>query len=372
MARRIVLFGATGHTGRLVAGALAALGCEPLLVGRNRGGVAALAESLGGLDHAVADAREPESVARLLDGDTVLVTTVGPFGSWGHGVVQAAVERGATYLDSTGEPAFIRAVFDGYGPAARRSGASLLPAMGFDYVPGALAGTLAMSAAGPAATRVEVGYFVLGGASASAGTRRSAAAASLQESFAFRGGRLRTVRIADRARRMRVAGAMRSAVAVGGAEHFALPAVHPHLRDVAVYAGFFGRGVPVVRVAALLLAGAGAVPGLSDPLGAGLDRLASRGPSPDEAPGGESIVVARAYDEAERPLASIELRGSEPYALTARLLAWAAAACAADEQPPGALGPVEAFGAAALERGCAEAGLRRVTGEGPLVPGNHR
>lgn len=363
MARRIVLFGATGHTGRLVAEALVASGCEPLLAGRRRGAVAALAARLGGLEHAVADARDPRSVASLLDSDSVLVTTVGPFGRWGHGAVQAAVERGATYLDSTGEPAFIRAVFERYGPAARRSGASLLPAMGFDYVPGALAGTLALTAAGSAATRVEIGYFVLGGANASAGTRRSAAAASLQESFAFRDGRLRTVRIADRARRMRVAGTVRSAVSVGGAEHYALPAVHPDLREVAVYAGFSGRGVPAVRVAALLLAGAGGVPHLSDALGAGLDRLASRGAGPDESPGGESVIVARAYDEADRRLASIELRGSEPYALTARILAWAAAACAAGERAPGVLGPVEAFGASALERGCAGAGLRRVSAE---------
>lgn len=362
MPRRIVLIGATGHTGRLVAEALVASGCDPLLVGRHRDRVAALADSLGGLEHAVADARDRDSVAALLDGNTVLVTTVGPFHVRGHEIVRAAIERRATYIDSTGEPAFIRAVFERYGPAARRTGASLLPAMGFDYVPGALAGTLALTVAGPAATRVEIGYFVLGGSGASAGTRRSAASASLQESFAFRDGSLRTVRIADRARRLMVAGTARSAVSVGGAEHFALPAVHPHLREVAVFAGFFGRGVPAVRVAAHLLARAGGAPRLSDALGAELDRMASRGTGPGAAPGGESVIVARAYDEADRRLASIELRGSEPYALTARILAWAAAACAAGEPAPGALGPVEAFGAPALERGCAGAGLQRVSG----------
>ena len=360
MPRRIVLFGATGHTGRLVARALVASGCHPLLAGRDGVRLAALADSLGGLEHAFAYARDRHSLAVLLDRDSVLVSTVGPFASRGHEVVQAAVERGATYLDSTGEPAFIRAVFERYGPAADRSGATLLPAMGFDYVPGVLAGTLALTAAGHTATRAEVGYFLLGDVSASAGTRRSAAAASLQESFAFREGRLRTVRIADRARRMRVAGESRSAVSIGGLEHFALPAVHPELREVAVFAGFFGRGVPAVRAAARLLAGAGAVPRVSDALGAGLEALAARGAAPGESPGAESVVAARAYDEADRRLASIELRGSDPYALTGRILAWAAIAAVAAELAPGAIGPVEAFGPAALEQGCAGAGLRRV------------
>nr|MBA2643900.1 saccharopine dehydrogenase [Solirubrobacterales bacterium] len=51
MARRIVVFGATGHTGRLAAEALVAAGSAPLLAGRDPAGVAALAGELGGLEH---------------------------------------------------------------------------------------------------------------------------------------------------------------------------------------------------------------------------------------------------------------------------------------------------------------------------------
>jgi hypothetical protein len=64
---------------------------------------------------------------------------------------------GAVYLDSSGEPPFIRQVFEEFGPRAERTRAVLLTAFGYDYVPGNLAGALALRAAGPAAARVRVG-----------------------------------------------------------------------------------------------------------------------------------------------------------------------------------------------------------------------
>ena len=379
MARRMVIFGATGHTGALVAERLVARGGHPLLAGRDAGRLASLAARLGGLEHAKADAGRPETVAALLDDRTVLVTTVGPFAVWGHGVLRAAIERGATYLDSTGEPDFIRAAFERHAADARRAGACLLPAMGFDYVPGALAGGLALSEAGAAARRVEIAYFVSvssPGGSTSRGTRRSAARALLEPSFAHRDGALRTVRLADRARRLRVDGRSRAVVSVGGAEHFGLPAVHPALEDVEVYAGYFGAAAPVVRGVSALLAAVSRSQAARRRLGPRLEALAGRGGSPADrllmeggepdgaarhASGAESVVLARAYREDGVRLASVELRGPEPYALTAGILAWAAASCAAAPCPAaGALGPVAAFGLAALEAGCAEAGLRRV------------
>ena len=67
MAQRIVVLGATGHTGGLVAARLAAAGERPLLAGRDPRRLSALAARLGGLEHAVADAGRPETVADLLD-----------------------------------------------------------------------------------------------------------------------------------------------------------------------------------------------------------------------------------------------------------------------------------------------------------------
>ena len=94
----------------------------------------------------------------------MLVSTVGPFAKWGEPAVRAAIAAGGTYIDTTGEPAFIRRVFEEFGaPAARGPARALLTAMGYDFVPGALAGALALEEAGEAAVRVDVGYYALGG-----------------------------------------------------------------------------------------------------------------------------------------------------------------------------------------------------------------
>src|SRR5919197_5342883 len=108
MPGRIVLFGATGYTGRLTAEAMVERGARPVLAARNRDRVAALAGELGGLEHAVADVADPASIRDLLERGDVLVSTVGPFTRWGEPAVQAAIAVGAAYLDSTGETPFIR------------------------------------------------------------------------------------------------------------------------------------------------------------------------------------------------------------------------------------------------------------------------
>src|SRR4051794_30546433 len=191
MARRIVLFGGTGFTGGLVARRLVAQGERPVLAGRNPERLKRLADELGAdLETVKADVLRENSVhAAVRDGDT-LVSTVGPFAKWGDVAVRAAIAAGATYLDSTGEPAFIRRVWEHFGPQAEATGARLLTAMGYDWVPGAVAGALALTRAGADAVRVDVGYYALGGGSdfASPGTKESLVGATLDPGFAFRGG----------------------------------------------------------------------------------------------------------------------------------------------------------------------------------------
>ena len=148
MPGRIVLFGATGYTGRLTAEAMVARGDRPVLAGRNAERVAALAEQLGGLETAIADVAEPASVRALVESGDALVATVGPFARWGDPAVEAAIDAGACYLDSTGEPAFIRRVFERFGKAAEQAGTGLVTAFGYDWVPGNLAGALALREAG--------------------------------------------------------------------------------------------------------------------------------------------------------------------------------------------------------------------------------
>jgi short subunit dehydrogenase-like uncharacterized protein len=366
MAARIVVFGATGFTGRLVAEELVARGERPLLAGRSIGRLEALAGRLSGdVDVREADVARPGTVFELLGEGDVLISTVGPFARFGTPALRAAIAAGGVYLDSTGEPAFIRRVFDEFGPPARRAGAALLTAMGYDFVPGALAGALALEEAGEDAVRVDVGYYVLGGRPGmfSAGTRRSAVGVTLDPSFAFRGGVVRRVRSADRIRSFEVRGRERPAVAVGGAEHFGLPAAYPRLREVGVYLGWFG---PLARPLQAISLGTDLVtrlPGARTLLREGGERLVALTGGADAAEPSTALswIAAEALDAGGRPLASVALSGAEPYRFTGALLAWAARRAARHGvHGTGALGPVAAFGLPALEEGCREAGLERV------------
>ncbi len=242
-------------------------------------------------------------MAALVERGDVLVSTVGPFARWGEPAVRGAIEAGAVYVDSTGEPPFIRRVFSEWDAPARASRATLLTAMGYDFVPGALAAALALREPGAeAAVRVDVGYYALGGgpASLSRGTRASIAGIALSPSFAFRGGAIRTVRSAERMRSFDVKGKPRPGISVGGSEHFTVPPAFPRLREVNVFLGWFGplaRGITATSRATAL---AGKVPGLKQAIVAGAGKLAGMGDAPAEGttPGGLSWIAAAAYDEA--------------------------------------------------------------------------
>jgi short subunit dehydrogenase-like uncharacterized protein len=367
MTSRIVVFGATGYTGRLIAERLAAKGAEPVLAGRDERRLAELAERLGVLETVRADAMRRNSVFAAVEPGDVLVSTVGPFAKWGDPAVRAAIAApGSVYLDSTGEPVFIRRVFGELGGPAERAGVTLMPAMGFDYVPGALAGALALREAGRGATRVDVGYFSLGTGpdGASAGTRESLVGAALNDNHAYRDGAVRSVRAAERARTFTVKGKQRTAVSVGGAEHFTLPAVHPGLLEVNVYLGWFGPLAKPLQASTLAGTVALKLPGVRSVLQAAGERLVSLAgsPEPGTTPGTVSWIVGVASDAAGEPLAEVHLTGADAYDFTASFMAWAARRAAGGNRPHavGAVGPVEAFGLDALEQGCAEAGLSRL------------
>src|SRR4051794_16316401 len=160
---RIVLFGATGYTGQLLAERLVAHGERAVLAGRDPERLKRLAERIGAdLETAKADVYRQNSVFALVDEGDVLVSTVGPFAKYGEPAIRAAIAAPATYIDSTGEPTWIRRVFQEFDAPGRRHGAALMTAMGYDYVPGQLAAALALEDAGEDAVRVDVGYYSLG------------------------------------------------------------------------------------------------------------------------------------------------------------------------------------------------------------------
>lgn len=363
MAGRIVLFGATGYTGELTAQALVDRGAAPVLAARSREKVQALAERLGGLESATADVADPASVRALVTRGDVLVSTVGPFARWGGPAVEAAIAAGASYLDSTGEPPFIRSVFERYGGGAQAAGCGLVTAFGYDWVPGNLAGALALREAGDAAARVDIGYFMTGSGGMSGGTRASTAGAIAEPGFAFRDGAVRTVRAAERVRSFRAGSTDRPAASVGSSEHYTLPRLAPGLREVNVYLGWFGPLTRPLQIASAGTAIALKLPGLRQGLEAITSRLvkgSSGGPDAAARSLGGSLIVACAYDAGGAQLAEVSVRGINGYDFTAQILAWGAERALAEGLGgTGALGPVDAFGLDALEIGCREAGMQR-------------
>ncbi|HEU4657734.1 MAG TPA: saccharopine dehydrogenase NADP-binding domain-containing protein [Capillimicrobium sp.] len=368
MPGQIVLFGATGYTGRLAAAALVRRGVRPVLAARSEGPLRELAAELGGLETRVADVSRPETVRALVAGGDVLLTTVGPFARFGGPAVRAAVEAGCAYVDSTGEPAFIRQVFQRWGPEAERTGAALVTAFGYDWVPGNLAGGMALEEAGDAAVRLDIGYFIVGdvdlGKAGSGGTRASTVGATLEPSHTFAEGAVRLERAAARVRAFDVRGRERSGISVGSSEALALPRLSASLRDVDVYLGWFG---PYSRAMQAMSAGTAAlirVPGVKPALERVSARLVSGsngGPDREVRARSRSHFVAVASDAAGRPLSTVHLEGPNHYDLTADLLAWGAErALEGHLSGSGALGPVDGFGLDALRAGCAEAGLTRV------------
>jgi short subunit dehydrogenase-like uncharacterized protein len=376
VAARIVLFGATGYTGRLTAEAMVERGLKPVLAARSQGKLDELAAELGaGLETATADVGDPPSVAALVESGDVLVTTVGPFARWGQPAAAAATTVGAHYIDSTGEPAFIREVFERYGPAAEQAGIGMLTAMGYDWVPGNVAGGLALERAGELARRVDVGYFIRrGGLSPSGGTLASLVTGITAPAFGFRDGRVQTERGAKRVRSFKVGSKDVPAVSVGSSEHFTLPRLAPGLREVNAYLGWFGPASRALQAMSASTSVAMKVPGVEKLWNAASERLVQGSTGgPDEAARSTSSshIVGIAYDAAGRQLSEVHLKGLDAYTFSGRMLAWAADRAAAGAlKGTGALGPADGFGLDELVAGCAEAGISEEGG--PDGPGGAR
>lgn len=142
----VIVYGATGFTGGLVAQYLAAHPDVDVsrwaLAGRNRSkleavrdGLAANHPELSALRIYIASASDPDSLADLAVRTRVVLTTVGPYETLGRPLVAACVEHGTDYVDLTGEPGFWHSIIAQYDDAARQSGALIVPCCGFDSIP---------------------------------------------------------------------------------------------------------------------------------------------------------------------------------------------------------------------------------------------
>jgi len=154
----IVVFGATGFVGRLVAQRLAALHLPDLrigLAGRSAERLETVRRDLGvNWPVLVADSQDTVSLTALARSSGVVVSTVGPYARHGLPLVVACAGAGTHYADLTGEPGFVRASIDAAHEIAVGTGAKIVHACGFDSIPSdlgmqVLADRVAADSAGP-------------------------------------------------------------------------------------------------------------------------------------------------------------------------------------------------------------------------------
>ena len=133
----IAVYGATGYTGRLVVAELSRAEADFVVSGRNPEKLDALRAEFGLKAPArAASLDDPASLRELLSDCSAVIDCAGPFVRFGEPMLAAAVETRTHYLDTTGEQPYMKMAFERYGPGAARAGVAVVPAMGFDYVPG--------------------------------------------------------------------------------------------------------------------------------------------------------------------------------------------------------------------------------------------
>lgn len=137
----VVIYGATGFTGRLVAEYLASEYGKDIawaMAGRSEDKLKSVRDEIGAPSDTplvVADASDPASLTAMAERTRAVITTVGPYQLYGEALVKACVETGTDYVDLSGEPAWMHDIIAAYSDKAKASGARIVHSCGFDSVP---------------------------------------------------------------------------------------------------------------------------------------------------------------------------------------------------------------------------------------------
>lgn len=136
----VVVFGATGFTGRLVAEYIAGRHADVkwAMAGRSQSKLEEVRDLMGapkGTPLIVADSDDEESLSALAARTKAVITTVGPYQLYGEPLVAACVAAGTDYVDLCGEPAWMVDMIDRYDAPAKESGARIVLSCGFDSIP---------------------------------------------------------------------------------------------------------------------------------------------------------------------------------------------------------------------------------------------
>ena len=133
----IVIYGASGYTGRLIAEFLRDYRMPFVAAGRNRSRIEEAMRVVPGIDDAQYEIAEVEhdveSLTKLFQGRKVVCNTVGPFIRKADVVIEAALRAGCHYMDTTGEQPYMLGVEAKFGDSFRKAGLALIPSLAYMY-----------------------------------------------------------------------------------------------------------------------------------------------------------------------------------------------------------------------------------------------
>jgi short subunit dehydrogenase-like uncharacterized protein len=149
----VIVYGASGYTGRLVCEYLREYNIPFIAAGRDEGKLKSSMESnVAGIETAdyeiVAVNHDVESLTELFSGASVVCNMVGPFSKWGPAVVEACLAAGTHYLDTTGEQDWLITCDEKYGADFAAAGLLLSPGLAQMYTSGEIAAELCLENAG--------------------------------------------------------------------------------------------------------------------------------------------------------------------------------------------------------------------------------
>ncbi|PPJ08851.1 saccharopine dehydrogenase [Nocardia nova] len=146
--KRVVVYGASGYTGRLICEYLREYNVPFLAAGRDHGRVKAAVEAVPGIDtvdHEIVEVEHTTAaLAEAFRGADVVLNTVGPFARYGHEVVQACLEIGAHYTDTNGEQNWMIDAQDRYSADFASRGLLLTPGLAQMYSIGEIAANICL------------------------------------------------------------------------------------------------------------------------------------------------------------------------------------------------------------------------------------
>jgi short subunit dehydrogenase-like uncharacterized protein len=171
MDNSILLYGANGYTGTLIARMAAEYGITPILAGRSENNIKPLAEQLG-YSYRIADLADTAALDKALSGIKLVLHAAGPFRFTAKPMVEACIRNGVHYLDITGE-IMVYEMAKKYSAQAAEKGIMLMPGVGFDVVPTDCI-ALSLKKKMPDAVSLKLAFAGLGG-STSRGTSTSMA-----------------------------------------------------------------------------------------------------------------------------------------------------------------------------------------------------